>query len=196
MVGPPTDTVSRAVAHALRHAPWIYELELDDAGWVLLTDLVEALRAKGPAWHGLSRQDLVTMIETSSKKRYEMAGDRIRALYGHSVPGRLVKAEAVPPDVLYHGTSPQAWSAIRTVGLAPMSRQYVHLSVDRRTAVEVGHRKSRQPVLLTVGAREAAAAGLRFYRGNELTWLADAVPARFLTPSPSSGRVSGGTPSR
>ena len=25
--------LSEAVSHALRHEPWLYELELDDAGW-------------------------------------------------------------------------------------------------------------------------------------------------------------------
>jgi putative RNA 2'-phosphotransferase len=47
-------------------------------------------------------------------------------------------------------------------------------------ALEVGRRKSRQPTLLTVAAAEAAAAGIHFYRGNELTWLADAVPPDFI----------------
>lgn len=28
------ERLSRLVSHALRHEPWIYELELDDEGWV------------------------------------------------------------------------------------------------------------------------------------------------------------------
>lgn len=30
----PHEKVSKVVAHALRHEPWRYELELDEAGWV------------------------------------------------------------------------------------------------------------------------------------------------------------------
>ncbi len=65
-------------------------------------------------------------------------------------------------------------------GLMPMSRQYVHLSVDTAMAREVGRRKSRTPVLIEIDARSAHEAGVPFYEGNEKVWLADVVPARFL----------------
>jgi putative RNA 2'-phosphotransferase len=61
-----------------------------------------------------------------------------------------------------------------------MRRQYVHLSADVATALQVGRRKAAEPVLLLVHARAAAAAGVRFYLGNELVWLADTVPAEFV----------------
>ncbi len=32
--------LSKTIAHALRHAPWLYELELDGEGWVPLDSLV------------------------------------------------------------------------------------------------------------------------------------------------------------
>jgi putative RNA 2'-phosphotransferase len=49
-----------------------------------------------------------------------------------------------------------------------MGRQYVHLSVDTATAEQVTRRKSSWPVILTVDTARAAAAGTRFWRGNEL----------------------------
>lgn len=42
--------LSRAVSHALRHEPWLYELELDDEGWVPVEQLLTALREKGGDW--------------------------------------------------------------------------------------------------------------------------------------------------
>jgi hypothetical protein len=45
--------LSRAVSHALRHAPWLYELELDDEGWTPLAELVTALSERGGAWAGV-----------------------------------------------------------------------------------------------------------------------------------------------
>jgi putative RNA 2'-phosphotransferase len=65
-------------------------------------------------------------------------------------------------------------------GLSPMERQFVHLSVDRETATLVGRRKSVRPVVLAVDAVAAASTGVRFYEGNELVWLAESVPARFI----------------
>jgi putative RNA 2'-phosphotransferase len=101
-------------------------------------------------------------------------------LYGHSVPGRIVRTEAVPPAVLFHGTSPRAWEVIQVDGLAPMSRQFVHLSTDVARAELVGRRKSSTPVVLRVRAEEASRRGVRFWRGNELVWLAHAVPGEFI----------------
>jgi len=62
-----------------------------------------------------------------------------------------------------------------------MGRQYVHLSLDTETALAVGRRKAAAPVLLHVDAARAASGGIRFYLGNEKVWLADAVPARYLS---------------
>ena len=94
--------LSKAVSHALRHEPWLYELELDDAGWTPVDALVSALSHE-PRWRDLSRAQLETMIERSPKQRHEIDGSRIRALYGHSVPGRIAKTPGMPPAVLFHG---------------------------------------------------------------------------------------------
>ena len=46
--------------------------------------------------------------------------------------------------------------------------------------MEVGHRKDGKPILLEVRAREAHEAGIVFYEGNALVWLADYVPPEFI----------------
>lgn len=173
-------SVSRTVSHALRHEPWLYELELDEAGWVATEDLLGALRQERTVWAVLAEADLAQMIATADKMRYEMRDGRIRALYGHSTPQRLAKELAEPPAILYHGTSPEAAVQICATGLAPMRRQYVHLSVDIAMADQVGRRKAARPVLLVVRAREAHTSGIAFYRGNDAVWLADLVPVQFI----------------
>jgi len=172
--------LSKVLSHALRHEPWLYELELDDEGWAPLCAVLEVLREQREEWRELSRIDVERMIERASKRRHEIDGERIRALYGHSVPGKLSRERATPPAILFHSTSPDAADAIMHDGLKPMSRQYVHLSVDKATAFEVGRRKSRVPVLFEIEARAAHDSGVTFYTGNEKVWLADFVPARFL----------------
>jgi putative RNA 2'-phosphotransferase len=170
------ERLSRLVSHALRHEPWLYELELDDEGWVPVGALLAAIHEQGPQWAQVNRDDLTQMIASSAKRRHEIDGERIRALYGHSVPGHVLKIEADPPAQLFHGTSPQAWAVIQQSGLRPMGRQYVHLSIDVATAEQVGRRKSATPVILVVEAGRAHAAGARFWRGNDMVWLADYVP--------------------
>jgi putative RNA 2'-phosphotransferase len=172
--------VSRVVSHALRHAPWLYELELDDEGWAPVEQLLLALREKGGDWTSLDRRTLERVVVTATKRRHELDGARIRALYGHSLPARIRREPALPPARLFHGTAPETWPVIETEGLQPMGRQFVHLSVERETALLVGGRKSASPVVVTVRAAEAAVAGVSFYEANELVWLADCVPAAFL----------------
>ena len=172
--------LSKTISHALRHEPWLYELELDNDGWVGVEALLGVLREEVPAWRNLIEQDLVEMIRSSSKQRHEMTAGRIRALYGHSLPGKLRREVSIPPDHLYHGTSPTIIPMIRKDGLLPMQRQYVHLSTDRETAQAVGKRKASEPVILIVKAQEAYQAGVSFYQGNEKVWLTDRVPPVFI----------------
>jgi putative RNA 2'-phosphotransferase len=171
--------LSKTVSHALRHQPWLYELELDAEGWTPVADLLDALNAV-PRWREVTRADLPAMMAAADKQRFELDGDRIRALYGHSVPGRILKERAEPPAILLHGTAPGSVPAILEHGLLPMRRQYVHLSVDHDTARQVGGRRTAEPVILTVRAADAHAAGLPFWHGNEMVWLAESVPPQFL----------------
>ena len=83
-------------------------------------------------------------------------------------------------EVLFHGTSAAAAAVIAVAGLKPMTRQFVHLSTDRATAVQVGLRKAFDPVVLCIDAAAAHAEGVPFWVGNESVWLAAGVPAAFI----------------
>jgi len=175
--------LSRVLSHALRHEPWLYELELDADGWTEVAAVLAALRQERPEWRDLGEEDLAEMIRHASKQRHEITGGRIRARYGHSLPGKLARVAATPPAALYHGTAPETVVNIRAAGLLPMRRQYVHLSVDRATAHAVGRRKARLPAILRIDAAAASRAGVAFYAGNDKVWLADRVPPQFIAPA-------------
>lgn len=71
-----------------------------------------------------------------------------------------------PPRLLFHGTSAAAAEAILESGhLKPMSRQYVHLSSDKATALIVGKRKTQnteQPTILQVLSKNSKIKGSEF----------------------------------
>jgi putative RNA 2'-phosphotransferase len=171
--------LSKNISYALRHAPWEYELELDHEGWVDVEKLLLVFRKK-KEWVDINVSDLIEMINQSSKKRHELKDGKIRALYGHSTSNKLIKQPAEPPQILYHGTSPEVAEIVFNTGLKPMNRQYVHLSVDTETAKQVGYRKSSSPKLLIIRAKEAYLEGVHFYIGNEHVWLADGVPPKYI----------------
>jgi putative RNA 2'-phosphotransferase len=171
--------LSKEMSRALRHTPWLYELELDPEGWVPVEELIDGIQGRRDHRQKISLADFERIQEQSDKRRFELKDGRIRALYGHSVPARMVKEPGIPPAVLYHGTTPAVLDIIRAGGLKPMRRQYVHLSTDVPTATQVARRKG-VPVILEIMAQEAHASGLKFYRGNELVWLADFVPPEYI----------------
>jgi putative RNA 2'-phosphotransferase len=172
--------LSKEISYALRHAPWEYELELDDEGWVSVEQLLLALRLDNQ-WRSINENDLHIAIEKSEKKRHEILGGKIRALYGHSIPKKIIKLNETPPSILYHGTARGFVEQIVNQGLQPMGRQYVHLSAEKETAIIVGKRKDSTPVLLRVDAEKAANEGIKFYQGNDTIWLADFIPSKYIS---------------
>ena len=171
--------LSKEISYALRHAPWEYELEMDEEGWVPIEQLLDALHRKND-WKSITQEDIQQMIDISEKKRHENVGSRIRAFYGHSIPMKISKIQSKPPEILYHGTARRFMESIMKNGLSPQSRQYVHLSQDVETAQNVGKRHGDKPYILRIDSLRAWNDGISFYYGNEKVWLADTVPSIYI----------------
>jgi hypothetical protein len=95
--------ISKIISHALRHEPWVYELELDNDGWVDIDNLIKALNNTGNDEINLSV--IYSIIKNSDKPRFEIKGNKIRASYGHSIDHKISHTLTMPPEVLYHGTT-------------------------------------------------------------------------------------------
>jgi putative RNA 2'-phosphotransferase len=114
------------------------------------------------------------------KGRFEVEGDRVRARYGHSVELEEKPHPGKPPSRLYHGTARRFLPRILETGLKPMKRQYVHLSLDAKSARAVGMRRDTSAAILIVLAHEAHAAGIQFYPRGKGVWLSDPIPPDYL----------------
>jgi len=182
MANQPLVRLSKLLSLMLRHQPGKFGLVLDAEGYA---PLEEVLRAAQAELDGIGRADLIAVVETvePDKRRFSIVDGDIRANYGHSLEARIEHQQVEPPELLCHGTHEAAVPIVLREGLAPMNRQYVHLTSDRGLAARVGARRGT-PVLLEVAAGAAHRDGIRFYRANESFWLADAVPARYLKPAP------------
>lgn len=172
--------LSKEISYALRHAPWEYELELDEKGFVPIEQLLHSLNSLNEYDRDVTIDDLKHIIVNSDKKRHEIVGNKIRALYGHSTPNKIQKNPAIPPNVLYHGTAHRFIDSILKNGLLPMKRQYIHLSVDAETAIIVAKRRDNNPIILEIDTNAAAKDGIIFYLGNDKVWLCDKMPAKYI----------------
>ncbi|WP_240619702.1 RNA 2'-phosphotransferase [Blastococcus sp. TF02-8] len=162
---------SKRLSFVLRHRPQAVGLRLDDAGWVDVDALLAALH--------LTREQLDRVVSTNDKRRFEIVGDRIRAVQGHSVAVDLGYAPERPSAELFHGTVERFLPSILAEGLRPRRRHAVHLSADVATARAVGARRGH-PVVLGVAAGRMADDGVAFTRSANGVWLVDAVPPPYL----------------
>ncbi len=173
-----TVRTSKFLSYVLRHNPDALGLDLDPGGWADVDTLLNRARADG---RSMDRTLLERVLAHGEKERFTLSADgtKIRANYGHSIDVNLDLTPTPPPPHLYHGTAEQALPAIRTDGLRPKSRQYVHLSSTREEAIRVGSRHGT-PVVLTVDAQGLHEAGHTLYRSTDAVWLTDRVPPHFL----------------
>lgn len=176
--------VSKFMSYVLRHAPHEASLTLDSEGWVQFADLQKAVFAR----FDVTDADILEIIETSSKKRFTLVGDRIRAAQGHSVEVDLALSSAVPPPRLFHGTALESWPAIQGSGLKKMQRHHVHLSPDVETAKIVATRRKGDHIILEIDAARMHSEGHSFFVSDNGVWLTDHVPSQYL--SPFSGTAS------
>lgn len=183
--------LSKDLSYYLRHKPWEAELIPDEAGWVPVAELINALN---DTYAGLVTLDAIkevirTTIDAGGKDRFEISEDetRIRARYGHSF--KVLPPDepsAVVPHILYHGTTVHAAALIEaSMSIKPMQRQFVHWATEVDLARTIAKRHGgKKRAMFFLDAAAAHAEGIDFYDCKNGIWLTPEVPLRFTTRGP------------
>ncbi len=173
-----TKGISKFLSFVLRHSPETIGLSLDENGWANVDELLQKSSRDGKI---LTIEMLTHVVESNDKKRFAFNNDKtkIRASQGHSIEIELNLIAVSPPEQLYHGTVAKYLEDIKKQGLQKMSRQHVHLSKDKETAVKVGRRRGLAQIL-TVSAGEMHRAGFQFFLSDNGVWLTDSVPENYI----------------
>lgn len=172
--------LGRFLSLVLRHNPGAAGISLDEHGWADVQELLAGVRRSG---RQINMEKLERIVHENNKQRYSFNADhaKIRANQGHSLQVDVELTAVQPPRYLYHGTAARFLPAIQQEGIKKMSRQYVHLSGDFQTAMEVGRRHG-SPVVLTINAEAMAHDGVSFYQSENGVWLCEYVaPVYFFT---------------
>ena len=136
--------VSKYMSYLLRHNP--ENLKMDNEGFVRVCDLLNNLRKRYDVDEGFVRE----VVEKSDRRRFQIVGDKIRAIYGHTIDVRIRLPLDENVRFLYHGTTERSASIILREGLKPMKRGWVHLSATTEIARDVGKRRTIKPIILVV----------------------------------------------
>lgn len=170
--------ISKLLSLVLRHAPETIQLQLDENGWANVDELI----VQSNKFHKqLDKELLNYVVENNDKKRFAFNKEKtkIRASQGHSISVELELKEVEPLYFLYHGTVDKFIQAIQKDGLQKMSRQHVHLSQERETAIKVGSRRGK-PIILSINAPKMHKDGYKFYVSENGVWLTDKVPVEYI----------------
>lgn len=174
------EKTSKFLSYVLRHEPEAIGIKLDKDGWTEIENLITCANKNN---EHLTKELIIKVVETSDKKRFSISedGKYIRAEQGHSTSSVDIQyEEKTPPKFLYHGTAIRFLDSIKQEGLKAVSRQYVHLSLDEHTALEVGKRHGK-PIVLKIKAEEMYLKGFKFYLSNNGVWLIKNVPFEYIT---------------
>ena len=173
------ESKGKFMSFILRHGKEEFEGGLiDDHGWMLVDDLA--------SMKGFTKELIEEIVNTNNKSRYEYNEDKtkIRARQGHSIPVDVELKKAIitkDKPYLYHGTSDRFIESIRKNGLLPQSRQYVHLSGDRKTAINVGVRHGGRTVIIKIDALQMVKDGIDIYISNNGVYNTKKVDPKYFT---------------
>lgn len=160
----------KKLSYFLRHDK---NYAFDKHSWREVSDLV--------ANHGFTMEEFREIVATNNKQRYEFSEDmtRIRARQGQSIHVDVELEEAIPPDVLYHGTAKEFADSIMKQGILKGKRLYVHLSTTVEMATKVGQRHGA-PVVLAIDAKRMHEDGIKFFLSRNGVWLTEFVDAQYI----------------
>ena len=170
------ERITRSLAYMLRHQPEKFDLDLDAHGFGDLAEVVRALNER--LGEPVEVEDVEVAIASGDRPRYEIQGEKVRALYGHSIdvePGETAR----PPELLYVGINARDARRAVQYGLRGGRRRFLHLAKTPEEARETGKRTGREYAVLTVFALDAWEEGVNFYDRQAL-FLAEQIPTDFL----------------
>ena len=172
------EKLGRTMAGILRHGK--FDLRMDDQGFVRIKEIVAVVKEKNPRMHWLRPHHIIALADTDPKGRYQVAGDSVRATYGHTIPLELKLDTDNIPDELYYPTTPEEADIILETGLMPSDRAMVHLSLTYDDAFRAGSVRVEEPVILAIDCNRCFDEGYDIGKAAKTVFLCKQVPADCL----------------
>jgi putative RNA 2'-phosphotransferase len=170
--------ISKFLSGLLRHFPDEYNIEPNERGWVRTVEVLDACSEK---YDWFSSEQVLGVVSTDPKGRFEVNNHNIRASYGHSIDSiRLEENNRVVPDNLYHGTSESNIESIKKQGLKPMNRQEVHLTDDKQEAIKIASRHSNNNILLKIDAEAMMNNNHDIVKRADIIYTTEFVPPKYI----------------
>lgn len=179
--------VRMTLSKILRHQAPQLKLNISPEGYVLIDDLL-----KLPSLKGVTRELIDHIVESNSKKRFTIDGDRIRANQGHSfelespVLTRIDLTNMDQYPIVCHGTYAKYLPSIVEKGLLKMDRTHIHFAkgLPKDEGVISGMRSSCDTIIFLdlKKALEDPDNHLEFFESSNGVILCEGpIPAKYFS---------------
>lgn len=164
------------LTYLLRHHPEDEDLDMDIHGYVKVDQLLERF--------SLTKSQLDQIVATDNKQRFKYSSDGlyIKACQGHSIPWVIPELTYKnPPDILYHGTTHEAYQLILETGyISKMGRHAVHMQATMDKSIQSATRWHKTPVVLEIDAHQMVLDGYEFGISDNDVWCIEQVPVQYI----------------
>lgn len=172
--------ISKALSYLLRHGAVKENLNIDDAGYIQVQELLNHNRMK---CNKTTLQDLERIVANNEKQRFKMISDLnnpseliICANQGHSIKTittenlvKLTEPAQLPQD-LFHGTYLNILPLIKqSGGLKIMTRNHIHLTNN------VDYIRKSCNVMIFIDGRKCLDDGIDIYRSENNVYLTSGI---------------------
>ena len=179
-------SISKTMSYILRHGANKLGLQMDDAGWIKLDDLIQCKEMSG-----VSESVIQHIVDTNDKKRFsicEMDGIKyIRANQGHSATYSEIIDETKlltlieEPVRCLHGTDIDSWEKIKDSGLKPMGRTHIHMAKDFPNGKVISGARKSAKVFIEIDMEMAMLDGIKFYLStNEVILCSEVILPKYF----------------
>jgi len=172
--------LGRILAGVLRHFPEKFKLEMDNQGWVVISELINAIHMRSNQYHWFRPHHLLAIVETDPKGRYQIRDNLIRATYGHSIDVDLDLPTDNIPERLYYPTTREEVDLLMETGIKPSDRKQVHLSLSFEAAETAGKVRVPNPLILEIDAKSSIKAGHVIKHAGTTVFTTLEVPPKFI----------------
>lgn len=174
--------LSRYLSKLLRHNPELLDLDYDLHGYVEVNQLIERINERSK--YTINKEILDELVEEDNKGRFKYSKDGlyIKACQGHTIDIEVELNYIKPPDILFHGTTLEAYELIKKCGyIDKMKRHDVHLYKDIDKAWQSAkRRKNKTPVVLEIDSKRMYEDGYIFGESDNHVWCIKRVPIIYI----------------
>ncbi len=175
------DSLGRIMAGVLRHFPEKLGVMIDGHGWVDISEFVEKIGGSRSGFNWLRDHHVEAIALSDPKGRYQIDGGMIRATYGHTIDINLDDLPDAELDEYFYPVTEEEIDIILENGLNPIDRKHVHLSGNIEKALEAGHVRTEDPLILRIDGKKAIQDGVQIYEAGRAVYITDRVDAKYLS---------------